>query len=124
MSTNNDDGVDWGIVADYIGHHRQGLRLTRKAAADKARVSQNTWRGLEEGRGPVPKEVTLMRIADALERPPGELFKIFGIPAPRSPVRVKRSRPMAEAISTDPALEPDDRRLLGQLYERLTRPDT
>lgn len=128
MST-NDGTVDWEAVADYVRHHRQALGLTRRTAADLAHVSPVTWRNIEDGNGPVPREVTLFRIAKALERPDkdhstieAELFKLLGLPyKSRSPVRSKRGKATAESISNDPALDPADRRLLGQLYERLTR---
>jgi transcriptional regulator with XRE-family HTH domain len=123
MSTKDDAGVDWGQVAQYVIHHRQRLGLSKGDAADKARVSPVTWRKLEAGEGPF-REPTLFRVAWALGCPPGELLKLAGLPyEDKSPVRTKRGKATAESISSDPALDPADKRLLAQLYERLSRPD-
>lgn len=121
MSTGS-DGVDWGAVNDYMLRHRQALGITKRDAANKAEVSPVTWRNLENGAGPVPREITLLRVAEALQRPPEELLELCGLPYRRNPpVRGKKGRATAESISADPALAPEDKRLLKLFYERLTR---
>lgn len=113
--------VDWPAVARYVTARRRDLGLSFGEAITKAHVSPVTWRNLEFGRGPVPREGTLLRIAEALERPPGELFKLLGLTYEDMPRRSRQRLATAEAISVDPALDQGDKRLLAQLYERLTR---
>src|SRR5688572_10943169 len=69
------DGVDWAAVGQYIGEHRRRLGLSKNEASRRARVSNTTWRQLEAGQNDHPTDETLVRMARALLLDPAELMR-------------------------------------------------
>lgn len=65
----------WARLGDAIRRRRVALRLTQEDLADKAGVSVNTIRNLEQGRR--ARELTLPRITDALGWVGGSYFLIL-----------------------------------------------
>lgn len=108
--------IDGAAISRYITSHRRALGLSRRDAETRAKVSPMTWTQLEAGKSLAPRDVTLLRVAKALERDPAELFKLYG--REYSAIPAERPR-VLESLDADSSLSTSDRTLLAQLYERL-----
>ena len=118
------DGVDWDEVGKFITETRTRLGFKKQEVIRRAAVSQKTYYKLEAGESPGVGDEILARVANALMLEPAVLLNKAGRtyqPLAELPPLPSRARAIADILEADPSLETQDRRLLVELYHRLSR---
>jgi transcriptional regulator with XRE-family HTH domain len=116
--------VDWRAVGEFISETRLRLGFTKQEVIRRAAVSQKTYYKLEAGESPGVGDEILVRVANALLLDPAILLNKAGRayqPLAELPPLPSRARAIADILEADPSLETLDRRLLVELYHRLSR---
>lgn len=117
-------GVDWGAVGAFIVETRLTLGFKKQEVIRRAGVSQKTYYRLEAGESPGVGDEILVRVAYALLLDPADLLNRAGRtyqPLAELPPLPSRARAIADILEADPSLETRDRRLIVELYHRLSQ---
>lgn len=82
-----EEASTWKAVGAELGRAREALKLSKRAAANRAGFSEITWRQLEDGEKQIarnlkvpvsPKDETLAAAAEAVMLDPATLFELVG----------------------------------------------
>lgn len=123
MNTPGEDGVDWVGLGRYLAEQRLALGFKKQEVIRRAGVSPKTLYKIEAGESPGVGDEILVRIAHALLLDPGEVLARAGrdyTPLAELPPLPSKARAIADILEADPTLETSDRRLLVELYHRLS----
>jgi transcriptional regulator with XRE-family HTH domain len=116
----------WALVGSYLRTGRERARLSKRAAARRAGISEGLWRHLEAGEKkvqgvtvfPNPRSENLVAVAQAVALDPRPIFRAIG----------RASGPIPDFEPADDSLEARidrlnyrDRRLVEQLVESMLK---
>jgi transcriptional regulator with XRE-family HTH domain len=123
MDTDSGQEVDWATFGRWLAEQRVALGFKKQEVIRRADVSQKTLYKLEAGDSPGVGDEVLVRIAYALMLDPTEVLARAGRryePQAELPPLPSQARAIADILEADPTLETHDRRLLVELYHRLS----
>src|SRR5688572_28314708 len=119
--------IDWAAFGRHVAITREKVAgLTLAAAAREAKVSDATWRKVENGEGASCRTRTLAKILEAIgDDNPKEILASMGrdyepMELPEIPPIPAAGDAFLDVLKSFPQLKPDDRLLLVDLFNRLT----